>query len=65
MVRHSSKLEFLQDIKTSVISRVSAHGRGLYIYLPKDVVESFDIMAGDKLEVELRRHWRPRMEAEE
>jgi len=39
--------------------RVSAHGGGLYLYIPKDVSDVHGIMAGDKLEVQLLRHWKP------
>jgi len=38
--------------------RVSVRGSALYLYLPKDLVEAYGIMAGDQIEVmlgEIRR----------
>jgi len=33
--------------------RVSVQGAGLYLYLPKDIVDVYGIWAGDRIEVKL------------
>ena len=48
-----------QVLKITVIARVSAHGEGLYLYIPKDVVEAYGIIAGDKVEVQFLKHFKP------
>jgi antitoxin component of MazEF toxin-antitoxin module len=55
----SDQFEEKGVIKVTIVTRVSAHGDGLYLYIPKDVWKTLGIMAGDKLEVQLLRHWKP------
>jgi len=39
--------------------RVSRHGGGLYLYVPKDVAEVHRIEGEDMVEVELKKHYTP------
>jgi len=52
-----------QTLKVTVVSRVSAHGDGLYLYIPKDVIDVYGIAAGDKIEVQFLRQFKPVVEA--
>lgn len=55
----TAEMEKIQNLKIQPVLRVSKHGTGLYLYLPKHVNEMFGIMAGDRIEVHLLRHFRP------
>jgi len=41
------------EIGRSPLLRVSARGAALYLYLPKDLVEAYGIIASDLIEVKL------------
>jgi hypothetical protein len=45
--------------------RVSRHGAGNYLYLPKKICETYDIDAGDCIEVELLEHYKEEFREEE
>ena len=49
----------LGRIDVRILARVSAHGGGLYLYLPKDIAGAYGIVAGDRVEVQLMRHFKP------
>lgn len=46
------------EIKEIRTLRVSASGRGLYLYLPKSLCEQYDIIAGDRIKVQLKEHYK-------
>lgn len=48
------KWKHIREIKELLTLNVSGHGTGLYLYLPKDLVEQYDITAGDRVKVQLR-----------
>ena len=53
-------------LKVTVLARVASHGTALYLYIPKDIAEAYGIVAGDKVEVQFLRHFKPvNPEAEE
>lgn len=47
-----------RKVKQQLLLRVSAHGDGLYLFLPKDVVRTYDIIVGDRIKVELQTRFR-------
>ena len=47
-------------IGMSLLMRVSRRGKGLYLYIPKDVAGVYGIAAGHKVEVKLVKHYRPK-----
>lgn len=55
----SARYKLAQCLKVTILARVSAHGDGLYLYIPKDVREAYGILAGHKIEVQLLKHFRP------
>lgn len=55
-------LEKIGDIKEVITLRVSVAGEGYVLYIPKKVVEAYDIRHGDMVKVEFRDHWREKVE---
>lgn len=47
-------------IGITTLARVSMRGGALYLYLPRDLVEAYGLMAGDKVEVKLEKLHRPK-----
>ena len=43
-----------REIKELLTLSVSGSGGGLYLYLPKKLCEQYDIIAGDRVKVQLR-----------
>ena len=60
----ATSYEEIGKIGTSALMTVSARGTGLYLYVPKRIEEIFGITAGDRIEVKLERHYRPKKEGE-
>ena len=53
-------------IGITTLARVSMRGGALYLYLPRDLVEAYGLMAGDKVEVNLKKlHRSKRIEEKE
>jgi len=52
MVR--KKWKHVREIKELITLSVSGSGGGLYLYLPKKLIEQYDINAGDRVKVQLR-----------
>jgi hypothetical protein len=50
----------VQSLDISYIGEVSGHGSGLYLRIPKEVVDYFMIVAGDRVKIKLieRKNWR-------
>ena len=50
----------LQVLDIRYIAEVSGHGSGLYVRIPKEVVDFYGIVAGDRIKVALlqRKNWR-------
>lgn len=44
---------------------VSRHGTGIYIHLPKKICDTYDVSAGDRIEVELLDHFKEEFRKEE
>lgn len=55
----TTNLEKIKELRLRPILRVSQRGKGLYLYLPKTVVEVSEIRPGDRIEVDLRAVYRP------
>jgi len=53
-------LKCIGVLKVETTLRVSAKGEVLALTLPKWLVESHDLLAGDYVEVRLMRHYRPK-----
>jgi len=53
--------ELAEKLGVTVLTHVSAHGGGLYLYIPRDLVEAYKIVAGDKIEAQLQRLFKPDM----
>jgi len=51
--------EFAEKLGVTVLTHVSVHGGGLYLYIPRDLVEAYKIVAGDKVEVQFQRLFKP------
>lgn len=47
------KWKAVREIKERRTLNVSSHGRGLYLYLPKDFCEVYDVIGGDRVKVQL------------
>jgi len=47
------KWKVVREIKERRTLNVSTHGRGLYLYLPKDLCEVYEINGGDRVKVQL------------
>ena len=56
----SKEYEKIGDISETRTMRVSMYGSGLYLYLPKAVVELYDVMAGDMVKAKLMTVFRPK-----
>lgn len=54
-----------KPIATNIVSHVSCHGKAFYFYINKDTAEAYGIFPGDKVELQLTRHWKPIMKAQE
>lgn len=63
--RRISDWERIGVLKETQTLPVSARGAGLCLYLPKDLCEVYGLIAGDRLKVELRDHFRKIREEEE
>lgn len=44
-----------REIKETLTLNVSGQGTGLYLYLPKDLREQYNINAGDRVKVQLKQ----------
>jgi hypothetical protein len=53
--------EQIGEIKETHTLKVSARGDGLCLYLPKNLCEVHGIIAGDRLKVHIRDHYRLRI----
>jgi len=51
--------ELAEKLGVTVLTHVSAHGGGLYLYIPRDLVAAYKISAGDKIEAQLQRLFKP------
>jgi hypothetical protein len=47
------KWKVVREIKERRTLNVSSHGRGLYLYLPRDLCEVYEINGGDRVKVML------------
>ena len=47
-----------KKVKQQLLLRVSQHGDGLYLFIPRDVVRTYDIIVGDRMKVELLTRFR-------
>jgi len=58
-----------REIKERRTLNVSSHGRGLYLYLPKDLCEVYGICGGDRIKTQLlelfKRDWAEEEKGEE
>jgi hypothetical protein len=61
-----SKLQ-VQTIDVRYIGELSGHGSGLYVRVPKEIVEYYSLVAGDKVKVCIlqRKKWTDLEGAEE
>jgi len=59
------KWKVVREIKERRTLNVSSHGRGLYLYLPKDLCEVYDINGGDRVKAQLLELFKRDYEAEE
>ena len=50
----------VQTIGVVFIAEVSGHGSGLYVRLPKEIVDYYTIVAGDRVKVAIlqRKNWK-------
>jgi hypothetical protein len=53
-----------QKIDLQALLRVSAHGDGLYLFIPRDIVDVYGIVSGDRVKVKLLNLYRLEKEAE-
>jgi len=53
LIRMPEEFEEIGEISLLTLLRVSAQGAGLYLYIPKDLVDVYGIMAGDRIEAKL------------
>jgi len=51
--------ELAEKLGVTVLTHVSAHGGGLYLYIPRDLVEAYKIHAGNKIEAQFLRLFKP------
>jgi hypothetical protein len=56
----SQTYEKIGEIREMITLQVSARGEGLCLYLPKQLCETYGIIAGHRLKVMIRDHFRPR-----
>ena len=47
-----------KKVKQQLLLRVSQHGDGLYLFIPRDVVRTYDIIVVDRMKVELLTRFR-------
>jgi len=59
------RFEPIGKIGESRTLRVSVRGGGYYLYMPRDLVEIYGILSGDRIEVKLGRIYRPKKIEEE
>jgi len=59
------RVEVIGKVGETRTLRVSCRGGGYYLYLPRDLVEVYGILAGDRIEVKLGRIYRPKRVEEE
>jgi len=52
-IRMPEEFEEIRNIGLTTLLRVSVQGDGLYLYIPKNIIEVYGIMAGDRIEVKL------------
>lgn len=55
-----SSYENIGEIKEVITLQVSARGEGLCLYLPGKLCETYGIIAGHRLKISIRDHFRPR-----
>jgi len=50
----------VQTLDVKYVAEVSGHGSGLYVRIPKEIVDWFNIVAGDRIKVALlqRKAWK-------
>lgn len=58
------KWRVIREIKERRTLNVSGHGRGLYLYLPKDLCEVYEINGGDRVKAQLLELFKPAWGAE-
>jgi len=58
-------LEKIGKIDETRTLRCAQRGSGLYLFLPKDLVEIYELMGGDRITVKLLEHYRPGGKEEE
>jgi len=46
-------------MNVTLFTHVHRQGKAISLYAGKDMAEAFQIRAGDKLEVQIKRHWTP------
>jgi len=61
----NKKWKVVREIKERRTLNVSTHGRGLYLYLPKDLCEVYEINGGDRVKVQLLELFKPDYSEEE
>jgi hypothetical protein len=55
-----SEWDVLGKVDELITLPVSARGDGLCLYLPKDLCQLYGLIAGDRMKVALREHFRKR-----
>jgi len=58
----TERWEKIGEIRETHSLRVAGRGNGLYLFLPKGLCEVHGIVAGDRVKVQLRDHFRPKKE---
>lgn len=61
----SKKWKRVGEIKENRTLRVSGSGAGLYLFLPKKLCETYDIISGDQIKVKLGVHFKRDYDREE
>ena len=59
------KWKIVKEIKERRTLNVSTHGKGLYLYLPKDLCEVYEINGSDRVKVMLLELFKRDYDAEE
>ena len=56
----------IESVDVRYIGELSTRGSGLYIRVPKEIVDYFDLMAGDKVKIAIlqRKKWSELEEAD-
>ena len=65
VIRMVKKWKIAREIKERRTLNVSTHGRGLYLYLPKDLCEVYEVNGGDRVKVMLLELFKRDYDAEE